>query len=307
MTTELLTYMTILAECKSLSEAAQICHISQPALSQSLKQMETELGTALFIRHRQGLTLTESGRIFLNNARAILFAEKQIQQTLMQLLEEQNRSVTLFVEEKFKGHFSRQVLGRFQALYPDVEISLMTGSTKDAEAYLHQNLASLAIFYIHNSFKKDFEYDILASLEYYLAVPCTHPCLALLQKNIRSLQKLSGETFILNSGKSEFKNFQTQIMERYQLYPDHILEVDNLTTVQHMLSRGYGIGFLPHPMPFYKENEYECLSLPDPFYYQFVLARRRDHILTPPESCLRDLTLQLLTIPSSSSEGSAPA
>jgi DNA-binding transcriptional LysR family regulator len=59
------------AEEASVTKAAERLHISQPPLSRHIRQLEDELGVTLFVRHRQGVTITEVGRELLEKARLL--------------------------------------------------------------------------------------------------------------------------------------------------------------------------------------------------------------------------------------------
>lgn len=66
-----LNYFRVVAKTGNLTHAAQQLHIAQSALSTQIKQLEQQLGQALFIRQRRGLELTEAGRIALSYADSI--------------------------------------------------------------------------------------------------------------------------------------------------------------------------------------------------------------------------------------------
>lgn len=72
ITLKQLRYFNALARLGHFGRAADSCAISQPALSMQIKELETSLGTALFERSPQGLTLTTFGTVFAPRARAIL-------------------------------------------------------------------------------------------------------------------------------------------------------------------------------------------------------------------------------------------
>lgn len=60
------------ADCGTLSEAAEILHLSQPALSRNMKKLEEELGVPLFLRRKNRLELGENGAYLLELARSVL-------------------------------------------------------------------------------------------------------------------------------------------------------------------------------------------------------------------------------------------
>ena len=85
LTSEMLRYMIAIADAGSISGAAATANISQPALSQCMAEVEKELGQKLFARLNRGVELTDCGRIFINNARAMLFVEEQMARDLAKL------------------------------------------------------------------------------------------------------------------------------------------------------------------------------------------------------------------------------
>lgn len=70
--TRLLHQVVILAETRGYAKAAKMLHLSQPALSRSIQQLESRIGQRLFDRSRQQIQLTEAGLLFVNRARGLL-------------------------------------------------------------------------------------------------------------------------------------------------------------------------------------------------------------------------------------------
>jgi DNA-binding transcriptional LysR family regulator len=71
-------YFIAVAEESSLWRPAHRLHVSQPALSQQISDLEDELGLKLFTRNSRGVELTEAGRIFLIGGRRVLVAAKSV-------------------------------------------------------------------------------------------------------------------------------------------------------------------------------------------------------------------------------------
>ena len=72
---ELYRVFYTVARCGSLTRAAEELYISQPAVSQSIKQLETQLGVSLFNRTRRGMELSaQGGKVIFASVRAIRFS-----------------------------------------------------------------------------------------------------------------------------------------------------------------------------------------------------------------------------------------
>ncbi len=84
MDTDQLRQFSEIVKCGTVSEAARSLHITQPALSRSLKRLEDELGCKLFDRAKNSITLNDTGRFTLEYAQDILRSERKIKNGLQQ-------------------------------------------------------------------------------------------------------------------------------------------------------------------------------------------------------------------------------
>lgn len=116
--TQLLQFKTI-AECKTMTEAAERLHISQPALSSGLKKLEEELGVQLFERKKNKISLNKAGETAFTYACAILGQAEEMKNAFRQYAKE-NNILSLGYCDPGPMRFSVPLL---QKAYPDINIS----------------------------------------------------------------------------------------------------------------------------------------------------------------------------------------
>lgn len=90
-----LRYFVTVSEEGQITRAAKRLHIAQPALSQALAQLESELDIVLFVRHPRGVTLTPAGETFLVKARAALAAEAETARLALSLRRAENGAIAV--------------------------------------------------------------------------------------------------------------------------------------------------------------------------------------------------------------------
>ncbi len=83
MTLQQLKYILAIVACGSISEAAKQLYISQPSLSNAVKELEQELGIEIFVRSARGITLTNEGIEFLSYARQVVEQAELLEQRYM--------------------------------------------------------------------------------------------------------------------------------------------------------------------------------------------------------------------------------
>ena len=84
-------YFLTVADCKSFSEAAEQCYISQSAISQQMKVLEDELGAELIRRSNRRFQLTEIGDYFYTRSKAIVKETEDLKAKIKQMQKNQNK------------------------------------------------------------------------------------------------------------------------------------------------------------------------------------------------------------------------
>jgi DNA-binding transcriptional LysR family regulator len=118
-----LLYFVTVADEGQMTRAARKLHVAQPALSQAIAQLESELGVELLARHARGVTLTPAGEAFLAKARAALEAMADATQTAQSLARSAQSSIALGFLGSPPALHTPELFAAFAAVHPDVAVS----------------------------------------------------------------------------------------------------------------------------------------------------------------------------------------
>ena len=129
-----LRYFVAIVDHGSLSRAALVLHVAQPALTQQLRQLEEELGVQLLHRSAQGVLSTDAGKVFYEHAQAILKQVADAQAAVVQSAERPSGSVTLGLPHSISGALALPLLTAIRQRYPEITLQLTEEITGTASA-----------------------------------------------------------------------------------------------------------------------------------------------------------------------------
>ena len=118
-------YFVAVAEESSLGRAAHRLHVSQPALSQQINDLEGELGLKLLTRNSRGVELTEAGRAFLIAGRRVLVAAQEAAERAQEAAQGERGRLVIGGLGAATISFLSPVLSRFRQQHPMVETTLL--------------------------------------------------------------------------------------------------------------------------------------------------------------------------------------
>lgn len=133
------------AEFSSFSKAAEALHISQPAISYSIKELEDQLGVKLFIRKNKSIKLTDNGQKLLN------YVQKAFNNLIMaeRIITENDKELTGTVRIGLYSHISLfmmpPLIKKFKEKYPKVNFDVTISSTYELKEKLKQKEVDIII------------------------------------------------------------------------------------------------------------------------------------------------------------------
>ena len=128
----------------NISVAARELHLTQPAVSMQLRELEANCGLPLYERHRRGIELTAAGREFAAAASSVLDTLRSTRARLDDLRGLQTGILKLAVVSTAK-YFAPSILSAFNGQYPGVTVQLAVGNREDVVRRLGDNECDLAI------------------------------------------------------------------------------------------------------------------------------------------------------------------
>lgn len=142
--TQLMIFRTV-AELGSLARASAHLHKTQPALSQSIRQLEDQLRLVLFNREGYRLSLTEEGKKILQHARRILTQAEALTQVAQHLAEGNEANVNIAIEASFRLQAILPVLEEVQALFSNTQITIRQEYVSGALDAVKEGRAAIAV------------------------------------------------------------------------------------------------------------------------------------------------------------------
>ncbi len=145
MTLKDIEYFCAIAKEGNITKAAAALFIAQPALSQCIKKLESEMGIMLLIRSKTGTTLTKEGKYFYSFAQRVMNEKKELDVQLQDMQNGERGTVRLGFSGSQASFILPQILPAFQMDHPNIELQLAESLSVETEKRLIAREIDLAI------------------------------------------------------------------------------------------------------------------------------------------------------------------
>ena len=221
-------YVKTIAECGSITAAAKKLFVSQPSLSQMLRQLEQETGLPIFDRSTSPMRLTYAGEKYLHAAERILAANAELDSQLREIRHEHAGRLRLGISVTRAMQVMPLVMPIFQQQYPNVSLQMTESGSANLEEMLRGGSIDLA-FAALESTSPSLAYELLEKET--IGVLAGRDA-AITRQNPNgtalSLEAFRRESFVsLTKGHSS-RITQDKLFRKYGLSPNILLETDAL-------------------------------------------------------------------------------
>ncbi len=132
------------AKYSSFSQAAKTLYLSQPAVSQSVKQLEEQLGTQLFTRGPKGVALTQQGKLLYEYAGSAMGLLDSAEKKLLSMKELDLGELRIAAGDVIIKHLLLPHLERFHKLYPQIHLSILNRTSRESMELLQSGAIDVA-------------------------------------------------------------------------------------------------------------------------------------------------------------------
>ena len=225
--------LKVLYQQKNITKTAQNLFISQPALTNRLRQIEEEFKVKIVHRGRRGVHFTPQGDYLAKCADEILLKLRKTKENVLNMSNSVTGVLRIGTSRYIAKYKLPSILRLFSSLYPDVSFKLFTGWSKDIHNYVYNE--EVHVGFIRGDYNWQDEKHLL--FEDALCIASRTPFKL---EELPSLPRIFYQTESLY--KSIIDNWWT---ENYSVPPSISMEVDQLDTCKEMVANGFGYAIIP--------------------------------------------------------------
>jgi DNA-binding transcriptional LysR family regulator len=224
----------------SFIRAAEALHLTPPAVTMQVKELESSVGLPLFDRQGRKVSLTTAGEYFLVYARRMLATLKDAEDAMAHFKRVETGVLNIGRVSTAK-YFSPRLLARFKEEHPGVEVRLqVTGNREQLLALLHANEVDLAVMGRPPK-ELSTRAEPFAAHPLVFVCPPGHPLLALENPPASALE---AHPFIVREPGSGTRKAMEDFLREHGAAPRITMEMSSNETIKQAVMAGMGIGFL---------------------------------------------------------------
>ena len=272
------------AKLLSFTKAAEHLHMTQPAVTFQVRQLEEQFNTRLFDRTHNRISLTEAGQVIYEHAVKIFELYGQMENAVREITGEISGTLTLGASTTIAEYMLPALLGNFRTEYPDINIQLKVSNTDGIVYMIENNEIDLGVVEapVHN---KNLVVDVCREDRLVCVVPVDHP---LANKDVATLDDIVEYPYICREEGSGTREVINEYLDHHDV-PESTLklsmELGSPEAIKGAVEAGMGISIVSSAT-IGKELELKTLKAVDldppltrPFSFVYKKQKFRVHAM----------------------------
>jgi len=229
-------------ETNSITHAARRLHISQPAASKQLTELESHLGVTLVERLSRGVRLTAAGEVLGRHARRLFQEEEAAESALEALLGLELGHLSVAASTTIGSYIVPSVFGELHAAHPNVRLQLEIGNAAHVESLVLEGQLDLGLSEGRVA-SEHLHAEVFAHDEMVLIAAPTHPLARQAEGGIR-VEALRGQSFIVRERGSGTREVVEEALERHGLHVTPAMSLGSTEAIKNAVAIGLGVALV---------------------------------------------------------------
>lgn len=234
----------------SFSKAAEKLFISQPALSQSIRRLEKELGTPLFVRKHHHVHLTSAGELFMKEGGHILASSERLKQQVANIANHQAERVRFGISPFYSKFYLPHIIPLFNRRHPSISLDIVEMPSAILERMIMAGELDFCMIPLPIT-HQEIECQPVYQEQILFAIPGNHPLNEVVTPAMSTgmpfidLALARDAPFVFLKKEQKFTSMGMRLCQEAGFQPNVVFETMNWETVNALVSTGMGVGFVP--------------------------------------------------------------
>lgn len=277
------------AKYGSLSAAAEVLYITQPAVTKQIQQIQKSYGIKLFNRSGKKFILTDAGEALYSIAEKIFQMENQAEEIIRDFQQHKRGHIRIHASESFGAYYLPSIIIPFSKKYPQIRVSgtiLPIPQVVEGTIDFDNDLGFISYPVDH---KKLIVREILRDSVVLIASP-NHP---FVRRGVLEARDLEGEPFVMHEPESATRDIADEFFKKHGVSIFLTLELSNNEAIKRAVEQGIGLSLISENVAReeIRRGTLKAISLADPsLTRQFYMIHHKDKYLSQPLQMLIDMT-----------------
>ncbi len=239
------------ARCQSFTRAAERLHLTQPAISKAVRELELAFDCPLLERTFRHVQLTETGQALFEHAQSIFSLEQAALDDLKARRGMEKGKLVVGGSSTLSAYWLPELLSQFLQKQPRVEIRLVSGNTENIATQVLTGAVDLALV------------EGAVSNDHLICTPWQHETLSLIApRHFNPAENLSAACWVVRESGSGTGQVMDNFFREEGIQPERLVIVDSNASALQMVLSGVGLALVPRVMAYQLIEQKQLQELP---------------------------------------------